>query len=131
MPFPFRLMRISGTVANSLVALALQAHADELQPPRIIAGTSEAAQEAPLDPTDQGASTDDARISRGVRQTLTHDGALSSDAQRVRIITRDGVVTLQGQVKSAAAKTAVAAAAKRIDGVKRVDDQLQLGVDPR
>jgi osmotically-inducible protein OsmY len=44
----------------------------------------------------------------------------------VKIITTDGVVTLRGPVKSAQEKTAVAAAARRAPGVKRVDDQLEI-----
>jgi hypothetical protein len=44
MPFPFRLMRISGTRANSLVELAGPPHTDELSPQGTTVGESNAAQ---------------------------------------------------------------------------------------
>jgi osmotically-inducible protein OsmY len=130
MTFRFRFTGISSLLAVPVIALALQAQADLLQPPTIIVAANDAAQEAPLTPMDQGTSADDVRITKSVRQVLTSDETLSIDAQNVKIITRDGVVTLRGQVKSPAEKTAVATAAKRTAGVKRVDDQLQLDATP-
>jgi osmotically-inducible protein OsmY len=43
----------------------------------------------------------------------------------VKIITRDGVVTLRGPVKDAREKATIVAMAKATAGVKRVDDQLE------
>jgi osmotically-inducible protein OsmY len=130
MVFRFRFTRISSLLAVPAIALALQTRADSLQPPRILVGANDTAQEAPLTPMDQGTSAADVRITKAVRETLTSDETLSIDAQNVKIITRDGVVTLRGQVKSSAEKTAVAMAAKRTAGVKRVEDQLQLDATP-
>ncbi|HKC50421.1 MAG TPA: BON domain-containing protein [Myxococcota bacterium] len=132
MPFSFRFTRLSSLLASPLVALALQAQAEQLQPPKLIAvRASDVAQEGPLTPMDQGTSPEDVRITQLLRQTLTHNRALSIDAQNVKIITREGVVTLRGQVQNTAEKSAVAMAAKRTEGVKRVDDQLELDAKPQ
>jgi len=132
MPFSLRFTRLSSVLASPLVALALQAQAEQLQPPRLIAVTaSDAAQEGPPTPMDQGTSPEDVRITQLVRQALTHDRALSIDAHNVKIITREGVVTLRGQVQNAAEKSAVAMAAKHTAGVKRVDDRLELDAKPQ
>ena len=128
MPFPFRFVRLSGTLASPLVVLALQAGAEQLDPPQMVV-ENDATQEGGLTPMDQGTSAEDVRITQSVRQALTSSDTLSVDARNVKIITRDGVVTLRGQVKNEAEKSAVAMAAKRTAGVKRVDDQLSLDPD--
>jgi len=48
----------------------------------------------------------------------------------VKIIARNGVVTLRGPVKSAAEKSTIATVAGKTDGVKRVDDQLEIQRNP-
>ena len=48
------------------------------------------------------------------------------NAHNVKIITRDGVVTLRGPVENASEKTSVAAKAQKVAGVKRVDNQLEI-----
>jgi osmotically-inducible protein OsmY len=77
-------------------------------------------------PTDQGGSESDRDITARIRREIVANDALSTNAHNVKIITTDGVVTLRGPVKSAQEKTAVAAAARRAPGVKRVDDQLEI-----
>jgi osmotically-inducible protein OsmY len=79
-------------------------------------------------PTEPGTSAEDLRITHQIRQALTSNRALSTDAQNVKIITRSGAVTLLGQVKNADEKSVLALAAQRTAGVKSVDDQLQLAV---
>ena len=128
MPFPFRFARLSGTLASPLVVLALHAGAEQLDPPQMIV-EADSAKEGGLTPMDQGTSPEDVRITQSVRHALTGDDALSIDAQNVKIITRDGVVTLRGPVKTVAEKSTVAMVAKRTAGVKRVDDQLSLASD--
>ena len=124
MPFPFRSVLISG----ALTTVAVAAHAQgfdapqPLDPPQLIAENGD--ENPVLTPMDQGTSTEDVRMTQSVRQALTNDEKLSINAQNVKIITRDGVVTLRGQVNDAQEKAAVVTAAKRVAGVKRVDDQL-------
>src|SRR6187402_1237831 len=79
-----------------------------------------------LTPGDQGESEADRTITQRVRQGVVgHDG-LSTTAANVKIITVDGVVTLRGPVKNAEERSTVGAIAQRMDGVKRVDNQLEI-----
>jgi len=77
-------------------------------------------------PTDQGGSDSDRNITAHIRRDIVANDALSTNAHNVKIITTDGIVTLRGPVKTVQEKTAVAAAAQRTPGVKRVDNQLEI-----
>lgn len=79
-----------------------------------------------LTPMDQGGSEQDRSITAEIRRAVTDRDELSINAKNVKIITRDGVVTLRGPVKSPAEKTTIASLAKQANGVKRVDDQLEV-----
>jgi osmotically-inducible protein OsmY len=122
MPFPYRVVLLSGALAVVPVA----AHADDLKPPMLIAGDDTVEGGSKLTPMDQGTSVEDVRVTQTVRQALTKNDQLSINAQNVKVITRDGVVTLRGPVKDAREKARVVAAAKATAGVKRVDDQLEI-----
>ena len=77
-------------------------------------------------PTDQGGSAADREVTANIRKAIVDDDALSMNAHNVKIITKDGVVTLRGPVKNASEKTSVAAKAQKVAGVKRVDNQLEI-----
>ena len=77
-------------------------------------------------PTDQGGSEADRNITAQIRKDIVGNDSLSTNAHNVKIITTDGVVTLRGPVKTTQEKAAVAAAAQRAPGVKRVDNQLEI-----
>lgn len=68
----------------------------------------------------------DVELTRQVRQAIVKNGKLSTNAHNVKIITNDGVVTLRGPVASAEEKRIVAKMAEKIDGVDKVDDQLEI-----
>ena len=51
---------------------------------------------------------------------------MSVNAHNVKIITKNGVVTLRGPVKSPEEKDTIAAKAKQVAGVKNVDNQLEI-----
>ena len=48
------------------------------------------------------------------------------NAHNVKIVTKGGVVTLRGPVENASEKASVAAKAKKVAGVKRVDNQIEI-----
>lgn len=75
---------------------------------------------------DQGGSEADRRVTQQIRKTIVDDAKLSTTAKNVKIITQDGAVTLRGPVKSTQEKTEIAAIAQKVDGVKRVDNQLEI-----
>jgi osmotically-inducible protein OsmY len=79
-----------------------------------------------LTPMDQGSSKQDRTITAAVRQTVMKNTTLSIDAQNVAIITRDGVVTLQGGVKSEQERATIEFAATNTPGAVRVDDKLTI-----
>ena len=82
-----------------------------------------------LTPTDQGGSEMDRQLTAQIRKAVVADDGLSMNAHNVKIISRNGVVTLRGPVKSASEKASVASKAQKIAGVKRVDNQLEVETD--
>jgi hyperosmotically inducible protein len=79
-----------------------------------------------LTPMDQGGSAADRELTATIRKSIVDDDSLSTNAQNVKIVTVDGVVTLRGPVKSADEKAMVASKAQEAKGVKRVDNQLEV-----
>jgi hyperosmotically inducible periplasmic protein len=79
-----------------------------------------------LTPMDQGGSEADRAITQQIRKVVVEDDDLSMNAKNVKIITVDGVVTLRGPVKTAAEKTKIASVSSKADGVKRVDNQIEV-----
>jgi hyperosmotically inducible periplasmic protein len=80
---------------------------------------------AALTSGDQGGSDADRTVTQQIRQGVMGDDALSITGKNVKIITVDGVVTLRGPVKTAQEKSTIAAIAQHVNGVKRVDNQLE------
>jgi osmotically-inducible protein OsmY len=75
---------------------------------------------------DQSNSKSDVEITRQIRQAIVKDDSLSTSAHNVKIITNGGVVTLRGPVASTDEKTMVAKKAEKINGVSKVDNQLEV-----
>ena len=82
-----------------------------------------------LTPGDQGDSEVDRTITQKIRQGVMKADALSMTAKNVKIITVDSVVTLRGPVKSDKEKADIAAIAQSTEGVKRVDNQLEVAAN--
>jgi hyperosmotically inducible protein len=78
------------------------------------------------EPMDQGDSEADMTITTVLRKAITSDESLSMNAKNVKIITRDGVVTLRGPVATTAERAAIEAAANAVSGVRRVDSYLEV-----
>jgi hypothetical protein len=85
--------------------------------------------EAALTPGDQGESEGDRTITQSIRQAVVKNDALSFTAKNIKIITVDGVVTLRGPVKSDKEKTDIGALAQQVNGIKRVDNQLEVATN--
>jgi len=84
---------------------------------------------AALTPGDQGSTESDRTITQRIRQGVVKDDALSVTGKNVKIITVDGVVTLRGPVKTSDEKSSIVAIARGVQGVKRVDNQLEVAVN--
>jgi hyperosmotically inducible periplasmic protein len=72
-----------------------------------------------------GRNVDDAAITTSVQTTLTSDKA--SNFTRIDVDTTNGVVYLNGTVQSAEQKARAEQLAGRVDGVKKVVNNLQVG----
>ncbi|MGZ8227614.1 MAG: BON domain-containing protein [Methylococcaceae bacterium] len=81
--------------------------------------------DATLTPEDQKETEGDIKITADIRQALVRDESLSINAQNVKIITRNGVVTLRGPVETEAESKKVHHIAKQTPGVLKVDNQLE------
>jgi hyperosmotically inducible periplasmic protein len=82
-----------------------------------------------LTPGDQGGSEADRTVTQHIRQGVVKDDGLSITSKNVKIITVNGVVTLRGPVKTSTEKSQIAAIAQSVDGVKRVDNQLEVATN--
>lgn len=77
-------------------------------------------------PLDQSESETDRRITQKIRQAIMSDKAFSTNAKNIKIITIKGVVTLRGPVASSQEKDAIASKANDVQGIERVDNQLEV-----
>lgn len=73
-------------------------------------------------------SPSDRAISDRIRRIMHRDDRFSNNARNAQVVTKDGVVKLQGTVVSEAEKTRLGQIAKQTDGVKSVDNQLQVQI---
>jgi osmotically-inducible protein OsmY len=85
--------------------------------------------DATLTPLDQGTSEADVTATREVRKAIVDTDGLSMNARNVKVVTRDGVVTLRGPVDSTEEKARIAGLARKTAGVSRVVDQLEVQQD--
>jgi len=84
------------------------------------------ADKAALTPGDQQENATDLKLTQQIRQAVMADGSLSFTAKNVKIITVNGKVTLRGPVNNAQERSAIEAAARKIAGADKVDNQLEV-----
>jgi sporulation protein YlmC with PRC-barrel domain len=78
-----------------------------------------------LTPEDQGSSDQDMKISRDVRSAIMKTD-VSFNAKNVKIITRNGAVTLRGVVDSTAEKDSVVQTVRAAAGSATINDELTI-----
>jgi hypothetical protein len=81
-----------------------------------------------LTPLDQSNSSQDVELTQKIRGGITADGAMSVQARNVKVISRDGFVTLRGPVETQQEKASIEALAKNA-GATSVDNQLEIDRD--
>jgi hypothetical protein len=79
-----------------------------------------------LTPLDQGNSQKDVTTTAQIRKAILADTSMSVNARNVKIITKNGRVTLRGPVGTADEKSAIEEIANRIANSGNVDNQLEL-----
>jgi osmotically-inducible protein OsmY len=81
-----------------------------------------------LTPLDQGNSKTDLDTTAQIRKDILAGDNMSVNAQNVKIITRDGRVTLRGPVNTAEEKRLIGEIANRVARPQNVDNQLEVKV---
>ncbi|WP_411726988.1 BON domain-containing protein [Methyloglobulus sp.] len=79
-----------------------------------------------LTPEDQNETESDINITANIRKAAVKDEALSVNAQNVKIITNNRVVTLRGIVENVNERMKLENIAKKTRGVIRIDNQLEI-----
>ena len=79
-----------------------------------------------LTPLDQGTSSSDLEITRKIRRELVADENFSVNARNVKIITKDGQVTLRGPVNSVEEKQRISEIVKRFTANATINNQLEV-----
>jgi hyperosmotically inducible protein len=74
----------------------------------------------------QSNSKDDLALTQKIRRAVMKVGSLSMNAKNVKIIARDGAISLKGPVDSQREKDTIATAAGEIAGKDKVDNQLEV-----
>jgi len=74
----------------------------------------------------QGQSKADLKLTQKIRKAIIKDKSLSQYAHNVKIITRDGAVTLKGPVRSEKERKAVEKAATTVAGKGNVANELEI-----
>jgi len=77
-------------------------------------------------PMDQGGSQADRDLTQSIRKGVIADDTLSFTAKNVKIISRDGRVTLRGAVNNAREKATIERTAQQLAGPKNVTNELEV-----
>jgi hyperosmotically inducible periplasmic protein len=72
----------------------------------------------------QKETTADREMAKKIRKSIASDSSLSTYAHNVKIIVRDGTVTLKGPVHTEEEKSAIGAKASDIAGADKVQNEL-------
>jgi hyperosmotically inducible periplasmic protein len=116
-----------GLLVVRLVPLSAQDPAGQAAPPA--ADNSKANQQdqnTAMTAAQQKENSSDREITRQIRRAIIKDKSLSTYAHNVKVITRDGTVTLKGVVRSDEEKQTVETKAKEVVGDGKVTDELQV-----
>jgi hyperosmotically inducible periplasmic protein len=74
----------------------------------------------------QSNSKNDLSLTQKIRQAVMKEGSLSMNAKNVKIIARDGNITLKGPVDSQQEKDTIGSKAGEIAGKEKVDNRLEV-----
>jgi osmotically-inducible protein OsmY len=83
-----------------------------------------------LTPLDQGSSQADMNTTAQIRKAIVADKGMSVNARNVKVITKNGQVTLRGPVSTAEEKRRIEEIANRIGRSENVNNQLEVTQTP-
>jgi hyperosmotically inducible periplasmic protein len=131
---PTRLLLVLSTLAGGLFLMAAPVRAENevgifLAADSVLENTELNTRDkagTTITPEEQKETKRDIRITAHIRKSVVKNKSLSLDAHNVKIITRNGVVTLRGPVENSAESMAIERIAKRTRGAVRIDNQLEI-----
>lgn len=134
---PTRLLSIFALIAAGLLLMTGTVRAEQNSVTYLAACCSGSASEntgrnvrdkdnTTLTPEHQKETESDIKVSAKVRRAMVEQKSLSVNARNIKVITRNGTVTLRGPVNSAAESTELERIAKQTPGVTQVDNQLEI-----
>lgn len=106
------------TLCSMLLAAAPKSDADKKLDARTDGGVA-------LTPMDQSNNERDMKLTQSIRKSLMDDDRLSFTSKNVKVITREGHVTLRGQVPNKTERDIVRELAQKAAGMKHVTDELE------
>jgi osmotically-inducible protein OsmY len=77
----------------------------------------------------QGNSEADRKMTQEIRRAIQKEKSLSTYGHNVKVITKDGKVTLKGPVKSAQEKQQIGKVAGKVAGMDRVTNKLEVAAE--
>ena len=112
-----RQLALTGGLSAALLAVVLASPLGALGQSQVAAPDNSAQNKAAGSTADQQTNQrSDMTITQNIRKSITADKTLSTYAHNVKIITRHGVVTLKGPVKSEDEKQSIASKAIAVAG---------------
>ena len=79
-----------------------------------------------LTPMDQSNAQGDIDLAAAVRRAIVEEDRISTTGKNVKVIAKDGEVTLRGPVESEDEKAHIAETVRAVPGVTTLDDQLEV-----
>jgi osmotically-inducible protein OsmY len=81
---------------------------------------------AAVTPESQSMTRSDTELTREIRKNIMKDDSLSTNAQNVKVISRNGTVVLRGTVDTLAEKQRVEQSARQVAGAATVQNELEV-----
>ena len=74
----------------------------------------------------QSDSDKDAALAERIRRAIVKDNNFSTTAKNVKVLFKDGIVTLRGSVRNDQEKAEIITRTRRIAGTAKIDDELDI-----
>jgi hyperosmotically inducible periplasmic protein len=124
----YRSLRIAalgfGLAGLSLAAVPSHAQQDPQAQPDNTANNKGDNDKGAVTADQQKMNPADRELAKKIRRSITSDSSLSTYAHNVKVVVRDGMVTLKGPVKSEDEKNAIGSKASDIAGADKVQNEL-------
>ena len=123
-----RTWALAALASQLIVGMPLAGHSQDQANPPSSTAPDNSSQNKNHDKTadSQKENTSDREITQKIRQSIMADKSLSTYAHNVKIITRDGQVTLKGPVQNENEKSTIQSKAAEVAGSSKVVNQLTL-----